>query len=176
MGTARDTMPHRSARPTRFVADAMLGSLARKMRALGFDTLYYSNGDDSGIMRIAVAEGRVVLTADRSLAERTRTGRASVLLISGRSDSRRLASLLVAARSSGVSLARGGPLCSLCGGNLQRMRRADVAGHVPLSVERRHRLFFECVECGQYYWKGSHWKKLRWLDRILAEVPVVTVF
>jgi hypothetical protein len=154
----------------------MLGSLARKMRVLGFDTLYYSNGDDNGIMRIAVAEGRVVLTADRLLAERARTERASVLLISGKSDSRRLASLLVAARSSGVSLARGGPFCSLCGGDLQRMQRADVAGHVPLSVETRHRLFFKCVKCGQYYWKGSHWKKLRWLDRILTEVPVVTVF
>ena len=176
MGAARDTAPRRSARPTRFVADAMLGSMARKMRVLGFDTLYYSDGGDGGIMRLARSEGRVVLTADRSLAEGARAGRASVLLISGRSDSRRLASLLVTAKSSGVSLARGEPLCSLCGGDLQTMRRADVAGHVPPSVERRHRLFFKCVECGQYYWKGSHWKKLRWLDRILAEVPVVTVF
>jgi hypothetical protein len=154
----------------------MLGSLARKMRALGFDTLYYSDGDDDGIMRIAGSEGRVVLTADRSLAESARAGKTSVLLISGKSDSRRLASLLVAAKSSGVSLARGEPLCSLCGGNLRRMRRAEAAGRVPLSVEKSHRLFFKCVECGQYYWKGSHWKKLRWLDRILAEVPVVTVF
>lgn len=150
--------------------------MARKMRALGFDTLYYSRGDDDGIMRVARSEGRVVLTADRSLAERTRTGRTSVLLISGKSDSRRLASLLVAAKSSHVSLVRGVPLCSLCGRDLQRMKRADVAGHVPLSVERHHRLFFRCVECGQYYWKGSHWKKLRWLDRILTEVPVATIF
>jgi len=158
------------------VADAMLGSLARKMRALGFDTLYYSEGDDNGIMRIARSTGRVILTADRSLAERARTGKASVLLISGNSDTRRLASLLVAAKSSGVSLARGRPLCSLCGGNLQKMKRADIAGQVPPSVLRRHRLFFKCVECGQYYWKGSHWKKLRWLDRILKEVPVVAFF
>lgn len=98
------------------------------------------------------------------------------MLISGKSDSRRLASLLVAAKSSGVGLVRGAPLCSICGGDLRRMSRADVAGHVPLSVERRHHLFFKCVECGQYYWKGSHWKKLRWLDRILAEVTVATVF
>ena len=153
----------------------MLGSLARKMRVLGFDTLYYSDGDDEGIMRIAKSEDRVVLTADRSLAERARTRRPSVLLISGKSDSKRLTSLLVAARSSGVSLTRGGSLCSLCGGSLQTVKRADVAGRVPHSVERRHRLFFKCVECGQYYWKGSHWKKLRRFSRILGEVPVATV-
>ena len=168
-------MPNRSARPTRFVADAMLGSLARKMRALGFDTLYYSDGGDDGIMGIARSEDRVVLTADRSLAERARTGKASVLLVSGKSDGRRLASLLATAKSSGVSLVRGIPLCSLCGGDLQRLKRADVAGRVLPSVERRHRLFFKCVECGQYYWKGSHWKKLRWLGRILGEVPIATV-
>ncbi len=176
MGAARATMPYRSARPTRFVADAMLGSLARKTRAFGFDTFYYSDGDDDRIMRIARSEGRIILTADRSLAERARKGRVSVLLVSGKSDSRRLASLLVAADSSGVSLVRGEPLCSLCGGDLQAMKRAEVAGQVPLSVEKRHRLFFKCAECGQYYWKGSHWKKLRWLDRILAEVPIATVF
>jgi len=175
MGAARDTMPNHNARPTRFVADAMLGSLARKMRALGFDTTYYSEGDDSGIMGIARLEGRIVLTADRSLAKRTRTGNARVLLISGNSDSRRLASLLVAAKSSGVSLTRGRPFCSLCGGDLQTMKKAEVAGKVPPSVERRRRLFFKCVECGQYYWKGSHWKKLKWLDRILGEVPIATV-
>jgi len=169
-------LAHRSTRRTRFVADAMLGSLARKMRALGFDTLYYSAGDDGGIMRIARSAGRVILTADRSLAERARTGRASVLLISGKRDSRRLASLLIAAKSSGISLVRGEPLCSLCNGDLQTMKRADVVGQVPPSVARRHRLFFKCAECGQYYWKGSHWKKLRWLERILAEVPVVTFF
>ncbi|MGD1055466.1 MAG: Mut7-C RNAse domain-containing protein [Nitrososphaerales archaeon] len=164
-----------NARPTRFVADAMLGSLARKMRALGFDTLYYSDGDDDGIMGIARSEGRVVLTADRSLAEHARRGRVSVLLIPGNRDSRRLASLLAAAKASGVSLVRGEPFCSICGGDLQTMKRTDVAGQVPPSVERRHRLFLRCVECGQYYWKGSHWKKLRWLDRILRAVPVATV-
>jgi len=167
-------MPHRSPRPTRFVVDAMLGSLARKARALGFDSLYYSDGDDDGIVQIARLERTIILTADRLLAERARAGRASVLLITGKRDSRRLALLLVAAKSSGINLTRGVPLCSLCGGDLQRMQRTKVAGHVPLSVERRHRLFFRCVDCGKYYWKGSHWKKLRWLERILKEVPIVT--
>ncbi|MGP8125035.1 MAG: Mut7-C RNAse domain-containing protein [Nitrososphaerales archaeon] len=157
------------------MADAMFGSLARKTRALGFDTVYYSDGDDSGIIRIAESEGRVILTADRSLAERAHSGGTRVLLISGTTDSRRLVSLLVAARSSGISLVRGGPLCSLCDGELQRVKKTNVTGRIPLAVERRHRLFFKCLACGQFYWRGSHWKKLRWLERILVEVPVATV-
>ena len=168
-------MPGHHVQPTKFVADSMLGSLARKMRALGFDTSYYSDGDDEGILQAGRSQGRVVLTADRVLAGRARHGSATVLLISGRSDSRRLASLLAAAKSSDISLVRGRPFCSICGGDLQKMTRADVAGRVPPLVEKQHRLFYKCSACGQYYWKGSHWKKLRRLERALAEVPVAIV-
>lgn len=153
----------------------MLGSLARKVRALGFDTRYYSEGGDEGIARIARSEGRIILTADRSLAVGARSKRIRVLLLSGRSDGRRLASLVTTAKSSGVNLVRGGSRCSLCNGDLQTFRRADIAGMVPPSVAMRHRLFFKCGACGQFYWKGGHWKKLRWLERVLAEVPVANV-
>jgi len=149
--------------------------LARKTRALGFETLYCANGDDKGLMRVAKSEGRIILTADKTLFGRASSGKVKVLLVSGRTDSRRLASILVAAKSSDISLIRGGPLCSLCGGGLVKMKRAEVAGRVPHLVESRHRLFLMCKACGKYYWKGSHWKKLRWLERILAEVPVATV-
>jgi uncharacterized protein with PIN domain len=168
-------MTRLSARPTKFVVDAMLGSLARKARVLGFDAKYYSEGGDNGIVRIARSEGRAVLTADRSLALHARSRRIRVLLLSGRSDGRRLASLVTTAKSSGVNLVRGDPRCSLCNGDLQAFRRADIAGMVPPSVAVRHRLFFKCGTCGQFYWKGGHWKKLRWLERILAEVPVANV-
>ena len=168
-------MSKRDKVPTKFVADAMLGSLARKTRALGFDTSYYSEGDDEGILRVARSEGRVVLTADRSLAGHAHPCGARILLISGRSDGRRLASILIAAKEANVDLVRDGPRCSICGGALQTLRRANVAGQVPLAVERRHRLFYRCLACGHYFWKGSHWKKLRWLGRILKEVPVANV-
>ena len=47
----------------RLVADAMLGRLAKWLRVLGYDTLYW-RGDDAGLVRLAVAEGRLVLTRD----------------------------------------------------------------------------------------------------------------
>jgi uncharacterized protein len=152
----------------RFVADAMLGSLARKLRALGFDTTYYRRGDDRGILEVALKEGRHILTADRSLAQRAAAGGVSAFLLVGRSDGIRLASLKRLARTRGLTLVRGDSLCSVCGGDLERLRRKDVVGVLPASVSRRHRLFHRCKACGRYYWRGSHWKKLRWLERVLA--------
>ncbi len=145
----------------------MLGSLARKLRALGFDAAYYKSGSDAGIVSLAEREGRAVLTADRSLAAyTTKRGVRSFLLI-GRSDGARLASLARAARLSGFPLVAEDPLCSLCGGELEELERREVAGLVPPAVERSHRLFFHCTNCGQFYWRGSHWKKLRSLARRL---------
>jgi len=67
----------------------------------------------------------------------------------------------------GICLVGGEPLCSVCGGELETLSRKDVAGKVPPSVEGRHRLFYKCLSCGQLYWRGGHWKKLRSLARRL---------
>ena len=67
--------------PPRFVADAMLGSLARKLRIFGFDTLYFKEGDDTALERLARKEGRIIITSDRLLSrDAERLGLRSVLV------------------------------------------------------------------------------------------------
>jgi uncharacterized protein with PIN domain len=58
----------------RLVADAMLGRLAKWLRVLGYDTVYW-RGDDAGLVRLAVAERRLVLTRDTRLPSRLPPGR-----------------------------------------------------------------------------------------------------
>ena len=53
----------------RFIADAMLGRLARWLRLLGFDCAYDGGIDDETLVRRALREGRIILTRDRSLPE-----------------------------------------------------------------------------------------------------------
>jgi len=57
----------------RLVADAMLGRLAKWLRVLGYDTLYW-RGDDAGLVRLAVAERRLLLTRDTRLPPRLPPG------------------------------------------------------------------------------------------------------
>lgn len=152
---------------TRFVADAMLGSLARKLRALGFDTSYFRSGEDSALLAEAARDGRIVLTADRRLPSLAGKKGVGCILVEGRGDGPRIRSIVRGARASGVPLSRGDPLCSVCGGALRTLTRGQVTGRVPPSVERRHRKFYECSVCGKTYWRGSHWKRLRSLARNL---------
>jgi hypothetical protein len=147
----------------------MLGSLARKLRAFGFDATYYKAGEDAGLLELSVREGRIILTADRLLAARADARGIRTILLVGDSDRRRLSSLARGAASTGVSLVRGDPLCSLCGGELRVVKKKEISGRVPLSVRRRHRLFFQCESCGQLYWRGSHWKRLMSLAKRLDQ-------
>ena len=154
---------------TRFVADAMLGSLARKLRVLGFDTAYYRSGDDAGLIEQATEAERVILTGDRALASLAARRGAKVVLLSGKNDGARLRELKADAKSMGFNLHKGAPLCSVCNGPLSRLGRPAVADKVPSSVALRHKLFYQCSSCGKVYWKGGHWKKLRSFERLLVE-------
>jgi len=154
---------------SRFTVDAMLGSLARKLRALGFDAAYYKSGDDTELMELSRREGRIILTADRSLAARADAKGIRALLVTGNSDGKRIGALARGAAARGFILTRGDPLCSICGGPLRVVARDEISEKVPPSVRRRHRLFFRCSSCGQMYWRGSHWKKLISLARRLKQ-------
>ncbi len=74
-----------------FVADCMLGRLAKWLKILGFDVLYFSKAEDRDLVEIARREGRVLLTRDTGLIERTakRPNRLFVRATTGRTRSSR---------------------------------------------------------------------------------------
>ncbi|MFA5353224.1 MAG: Mut7-C RNAse domain-containing protein, partial [Thermodesulfovibrionales bacterium] len=53
----------------RFIVDVMLGGLARWLRAMGYDTLYFNDIDDRELVRISRLEQRLLLTRDRRLVK-----------------------------------------------------------------------------------------------------------
>lgn len=146
----------------------MLGSLARKLRIFGFDTVYFREGPDSELITLASKEGRTILTSDHGLAANARRRGVVALLIEGRSDRQRLGSLKQEARNESVILAKGVSRCALCNTPLQSLGRGEVGSALPTGIVRRHRMYFRCPDCGNLYWKGTHWKKLRGMSSILA--------
>lgn len=157
-------MPSRKATPG-FVVDAMLGSLARKLRILGFDTVYVRDGTDSSLMELSGSTGRVILTSDRALAEKASRRGLPCVLLSGKGDGARLASLAAWLRHGSLSVEMSDSRCALCNGALSRVSADSVRGEVPASSLARHRHFYRCLSCGRVYWKGRHWKKLRGIER-----------
>jgi len=139
----------------RLLADAMLGKLAKWLRLLGYDTTYNSAWDDTTIVRLARAEGRVVLTRDRALSER-RGVRA--LLISSDWLEEQMAQIMNELHlPPGVA----GSRCSVCNAPLETIAKPDVEGRVPPYVLRTQEVFHRCPRCDKIYWPGGHWARMQ---------------
>lgn len=134
-----------------FIADTMLGRLAKRMRLLGFDVLYDPAMADNDILRLALEQGRVILTRDTGLASRP-LARNHLLIRSDHGDDQ-LDQVLAA-----FPLPDAGPLtrCSLCNAPLMSIRREEIRDRVPPYVYERYDGFLHCTKCERIYWKGSH--------------------
>ena len=144
-------------RETRFVADVHLRPLAHLLRMMGFDTLYDNGFADDEIERIAVAQGRIVLTRDRGLLKRRSiTHGCYVHALRAREQLRELFDRLDLARS-----ARPLTLCPRCNAPLRAVAKSEVQDRLPEGVAANYERFSACDTCGRVYWEGEHWDRLR---------------
>ena len=147
-------------RETRFVADVHLGTLARNLRLVGFDTVWRRDLDDDTIIDIAAAERRIILTRDKGILK---NGRVTHGYWVRATDAKQQLEEVVRALDLGGNI-RPYTRCMQCNGELEPIGRADAARSVPLQVFLVYREFKRCSQCGRVYWPGSH---VRRLDRIV---------
>ena len=140
-----------------FIADCMLGKLARWLRILGFDTLYYARADDAELADIAARERRVLLTRDTRLIERKNITR--FILIHHDDVQSQLKQVIV---ELGLCIEPSPEMrrCPACNGLLRETDRSSVTGRVPLHIYRSRTRFRQCSGCGKIFWKGSHYDKI----------------
>jgi uncharacterized protein with PIN domain len=137
---------------TAVVVDAMLGKLATYLRMCGYDATYTGErglDSESETLAVAATEDRLVLTRDRALAARAER---SVLLTE-----REVEAQLAELRKVGfaLELADEPARCSACNGPLERVDRTEpTPDYAP---ETHERPVWRCRQCGQHFWKGSHW-------------------
>ena len=144
----------------RFLCDAMLGGLAKWLRAAGYDTYYASEGtdvSDRSLTRKALEEGRVLLTSDSGFLERkpVRDGSVGFLRVPHLPLEDQLRLVV-----DHFALTRRQSRCMECNGELEVVPSGAVAGRVPRGVIRDQREFFLCGGCGRVFWHGSHWDRI----------------
>ena len=141
-----------------FWCDAMLGGLARWLRAAGYDAAWVEGIDDAELVRRALATGRILLTADTELARHgaIRSGRIRAVLIpAGHTKFEQLRYVMRA-----LSLRRRQPRCMACGGRLRPIPRNAARPEVPPRTFAWCREYFRCVRCAKVFWRGTHWRRI----------------
>ncbi len=142
-----------SDRP-RFVADEMLGSLARWLRLMGYDTEYAKDVEDTILLDIARDKGSRLLTRDKQLAERA--GDIGFYIESDDLDTQLRTVSAKFHLEPDPERAR----CTVCNGELRMISREEAQGHVPAGALENNTVFYVCSGCGKFYWRGSHWKNI----------------
>ena len=157
--TAGETTGEGSGGPERprFLADAMLGRLARWLRVLGYDTSYDALLPDAALVALAGREGRVLLTRDRHLLRELRPP----LALEVRSDDP-----LAQLRDVIGALALAPPLelftrCLVCNTLLDEVPAEAAAAVVPPESRGLPGPVRRCPECDRVYWPGSHVRRMR---------------
>jgi uncharacterized protein with PIN domain len=140
----------------RFIADSMLGRLARWLRLLGFDTLYYADIRDYDLLRIAQKEERIILTRDTHFLKRK--GLRGSLLVRANDSREQLREVI---RAYGIT--EFGPgRCARCNGILHIVgEKAEVRHVVPDYIFLSYHDFLKCRACGRVYWEGTHLERFR---------------
>ena len=156
-GAARSEM---SAREVAFIADVMLGRLARWLRLAGLDTVYERDLDDRQLADLARRTGRVLLTRDHELARRRGV---QAILVKSDWVSEQLKQVLPVLPTGAAPRS---PRCPRCNGGLEPLGSSQAPSTVPAAVRESGTALRRCVVCGQVYWKGSHWAGI---SQVLAE-------
>jgi uncharacterized protein with PIN domain len=140
----------------KFIADVMLGKLAKRMRLLGIDVLYDRTLDDNEIIRLSLEQDRVILTRDRALSGRPLAR--NHLLINSDLVQQQVEQVLSTfpLESFLNPLSR----CSGCNEPLDRITREEAWDLVPQYVYENKDLFFRCPRCRRTYWHGTHARRM----------------
>lgn len=143
-------------RETKFVLDVHLGKLVKKLRMLGFDTLYSNCYKDSEIAEISAEENRIVLTRDRGLLKRSIIKRG--YLVRSENPDEQLDEVLK--RFDLTRTIKKLSRCLNCNGKLYKVDKEEIIDELEPKTVRYFNEFTRCTDCGKIYWKGSHYNNM----------------
>jgi uncharacterized protein with PIN domain len=153
----------------KFIADAMLGTLAKRLRLLGIDTVYLNDAHNGELKYLTRSQDRILLTRDVNLA--------GVLgdhawLVTGRGVREEFLSITERLAPFGdkiIPFSR----CLDCNEPLTTIQASETGGKVPPYILSSKTHFSRCSSCGKVFWEGTHRKRMveevKWMREQLMD-------
>jgi uncharacterized protein with PIN domain len=156
-----------------FVADCMLGRLAKWLKILGFDVLFFPRADDRDLVEIARRDGRILLTRDTGLIEKT-AKRPNRIFV--RSDVWEDQVVQVLDELELWDDVRPNTRCIECNLQVKTLTRERARNLVTPYVYEHASSFAICPGCNRVFWQGTHYGDMeRKIERLLGRrVKVIT--
>jgi uncharacterized protein with PIN domain len=150
----------------KFILTKELGRLARWLRILGFDTVYYRQDNTSRLLLLALREARIVITRNKVLFDKISAKAVYVKEERLREQLKKVASTLKMKIDQDKMFSR----CVICNRPLSCVDKREVEKKVPEYVYKTQNKFMDCPECNRVYWPGSHWGNIK---KALAKLELI---
>jgi uncharacterized protein with PIN domain len=150
-----------------FVIDSMLGTIAKKMRVLGFDSKYSATIEDEDLILLAKKENRTIITKDRQVADNAKKHDILTVDITTHTEKEQLIEI---AKKTGFKKYEFNPnsaRCPICNGILRGVEKHQIIDKVPPKIAQNISEFWICERCKHIYWEGTH---IRNLKKLIAEI------
>ncbi len=151
----------------RFLVDRMLGRLVAWLRIFGYDTksaldMEPTPDEDTRLISIANAEGRILISRDRTLIDRARKACVEAVLMSSDDVREQLEKLM---EHYTLDVDPNMTRCTACNATLREATEEDIenlkrSGEVPEHLLNNKQALWVCEKCGKAYWQGSHWRNI----------------
>lgn len=141
-----------------FIADVMLGRLSRKLRMLGYDTLYFQRIDDPTLLKRALGEDRQILTRKTHLINR-KDSRCNTLFVKDNDPSKQIIEVIEHYKLT-INPLIIGTRCLICNEKLKAIPVDQVESQIPDYVISTQKHFSACPKCNKIYWKGTHYENM----------------
>ena len=137
-----------------------MGKLAKWLRMMGYDTLFFGGSDDSHMVAKALAESRVILTRDTEIMKRrvVTRGRLKAILINSEEPEQQMQQVINTLNLD--SQFKPFTLCLECNQSLVERNKEQVKDLVPPYVFKTQTQYMECPACHRIYWRGTHWQAM----------------
>lgn len=143
-----------------FFIDSMLGNIARKLRLLGYDTLYFSNIDDDKLIDIARKEKRIIISKDNELIKKTKKLGMETIYISKEEELEQFFEIMNLINLK-IQINGDTARCPKCNSLTELIDRYIIKEKIPRGILESNNKFWICKFCNQIYWEGTHIKNLQ---------------
>ncbi len=144
----------------KFICDDNLGKLAKWLRTLGYDTLFFDPVEDGELVARALKDDRVLLSRDTQLARfKLKLGERSVLIESDKPPEqvKQVLSHLHLRPDENLLFSR----CLVCNSLLEKVEKEGIKERLYPFVYDTQDDFVRCPKCDRIYWPATHVDRMR---------------
>jgi uncharacterized protein with PIN domain len=153
----------------KFICDDNLGKLAKWLRTLGYDTLFFDPIEDGELVARALKDDRVVLSRDTQLSRFKFKLGENLLRIESDKPLEQLKQVLDQFKlkpNKGLMFSR----CSVCNEPLEKIEKDKIEDRLYPYVRKTQDNFVHCPNCDRIYWSATHVERMM---KTLSEFKII---